>query len=214
MPLEEILGKCKEYAKTSKKNESIDMIIRLGIDTNVSSQQVRGTVVMPGGTSKEETICVLTSPDYEGIATEAGADMLVTEELLNQIQETGEVGFSKLIATRESVKDLKPFARVLGPLGLFPNAKSGTLVGTNDLEETIKTFKAGKIELRSDIGGQIKACLGKATFDNEKLISNFDAVIDFLKRAKPEEFKGLYMKKATVSSSTGRGLKLDIAQYA
>lgn len=190
------------------------MIIRLGIESNMSSQQVRGTVVMPGGTSKEETICVLTTSDFKDRASEAGADMFVTEELLKTIQETGEVGFSKLIATRESVKELKPFARVLGPLGLFPNAKSGTLVSTADLEETIKTFKAGQIEVRSDVGGQVKACLGKASFDNEKLQANFDAVMTFLRNSKPEEFKGTFFKKATVSSSTGRGLKLDIAQYA
>jgi large subunit ribosomal protein L1 len=208
----EALRACKE-SNPEMLNEAIDIVFKLGIDTTKSNQQVRGTLVPPGGSSKKITVCVLTAEENVHVATAAGADLIADTEMLEKIGEDGKVKFSKLIATKESLSKITHLARVLGPLGLFPNVKSGTLVLPAELDESIRTFKAGKLEIRADMNGQVRACLGKKKFEIENLYANLEAVVQKILLLRPDELKSKYIQKTTLSTSNGRGMKLNLDEF-
>lgn len=170
-------------------DESIDIIIKLGIDPIKSDQQVRGTINLPGGTGRDVRVAIFTSEENIKLAEAASADKIITLQEISEIN-NGNLDFDVLIATKEVIKLLKPYGRTIGPLGLMPNLKSGTLVLPVDLADTVSVLKAGRIEVRNDKVGIIHACIGKRKFDNEKLNANLNSVISTLKAMKPEKFKG------------------------
>lgn len=174
-------------------DESIDLCIKLGIDPIKSDQQVRAVVPMPSGTGRENRVGIFTTDEHLSIAEKAGADLIVN---LNMIQDLNpkEIPFDTLIATTEAVKLLKPFGRTIGPLGLMPNIKSGTLVSPDALADTVKGFKAGRIEIRNDDYAIVHACIGKRRFGKDDLFTNLKALVDTLHSKKPEKSKGAYFR--------------------
>ena len=189
-----------------KFDETIDLSVNLGVDPRHADQIVRGTVSMPNGTGKDVTILVLAKGDAVDKATAAGADFVGSDEFLEKIK-SGWTDIDVIVATPEMMPELGKHGRVLGPRGLMPNPKTGTV--TNDVEKAVKEIKSGKIEFKVEKNGIIHAGVAKMSFDEDKIAQNITAFIDAIKKAKPSGVKGVYMKKVTVSSTMGPGLKLD-----
>ena len=194
--------------KTSpaKFDETIDICINLGVDPRHADQIVRGTVSMPNGTGKDVSILVLAKGDSVDKAKDAGADFAGSDEFLEKIK-SGWTDVDVIIATPEMMPELGKHGRVLGPRGLMPNPKTGTV--TNDVEKAVKEIKSGKIEFKVEKNGIVHAGVAKMSFDEDKIAQNITAFIDAIKKAKPSGVKGIYMKKVTVSSTMGPGLKVD-----
>lgn len=186
--------------------ESIDIAIKLGIDTRRSEEQVRGAVDLPHGTGKKVKIVVFAEGEKAKEAEEAGADFVGAEDLAEKIQK-GWTDFDATIATPDMMKIVGKLGKVLGPRGLMPNPKVGTV--TFDVKNTVKAVKAGKVEYRADKFGIIHAPLGKTNFDKEKLLENFFTFVDAIIKAKPSAAKGRYMHSITISSTMGPGVHLD-----
>jgi len=195
-------------AKYSKFDETVDLAVRLGVDPRHADQMVRGTVVLPHGTGKSVTVLVFAKGEKEKEATDAGADYVGSDELVEKIQ-GGWTDFDRAIATPDMMSTVGKLGRVLGPRGLMPNTKSGTV--TFDLAKAISEVKAGKIEFRVDKGGVVHAPIGKSSFGAEKLLDNLNALVETLIRMKPASSKGTYLKGITVSTTMGPGIKLDTA---
>ena len=189
-----------------KFDETIDLSVNLGVDPRHADQIVRGTVSMPNGTGKDVTILVLAKGDAVDKATAAGADFVGSDEFLEKIK-TGWTDVDVIVATPEMMPELGKHGRVLGPRGLMPNPKTGTV--TNDVEKAVKEIKSGKIEFKVEKNGIIHAGVAKMSFDEDKIAQNITAFISAIKKAKPSGVKGVYMKKVTVSSTMGPGLKID-----
>ena len=189
-----------------KFDETIDLSVNLGVDPRHADQIVRGTVSMPNGTGKDVTILVLAKGDAVDKATAAGADFVGSDEFLEKIK-SGWTDVDVIVATPEMMPELGKHGRVLGPRGLMPNPKTGTV--TNDVEKAVKEIKSGKIEFKVEKNGIIHAGVAKMSFDEDKIAQNITTFIDAIKKAKPSGVKGVYMKKVTVSSTMGPGLKLD-----
>tara|TARA_B100001287_G_scaffold237339_1_gene210290 strand:+ start:1447 stop:2133 length:687 start_codon:yes stop_codon:yes gene_type:complete len=189
-----------------KFDETIDLSVNLGVDPRHADQIVRGTVSMPNGTGKDVTILVLAKGDAVDKATAAGADFVGSDEFLEKIK-SGWTDIDVIVATPEMMPELGKHGRVLGPRGLMPNPKTGTV--TNDVEKAVKEIKSGKIEFKVEKNGIIHAGVAKMSFDEDKIAQNITTFIDAIKKAKPSGVKGVYMKKVTVSSTMGPGLKLD-----
>lgn len=189
-----------------KFDETIDLSVNLGVDPRHADQIVRGTVSMPNGTGKDVTILVLAKGDAVDKATAAGADFVGSDEFLEKIK-SGWTDVDVIVATPEMMPELGKHGRVLGPRGLMPNPKTGTV--TNDVEKAVKEIKSGKIEFKVEKNGIVHAGVAKMSFDEDKIAQNITAFIDAIKKAKPSGVKGVYMKKVTVSSTMGPGLKLD-----
>ena len=189
-----------------KFDETIDLSVNLGVDPRHADQIVRGTVSMPNGTGKDVTILVLAKGDAVDKATAAGADFVGSDEFLEKIK-SGWTDIDVIVATPEMMPELGKHGRVLGPRGLMPNPKTGTV--TNDVEKAVKEIKSGKIEFKVEKNGIVHAGVAKMSFDEDKIAQNITAFIDAIKKAKPPGVKGVYMKKVTVSSTMGPGLKLD-----
>ena len=189
-----------------KFDETIDLSVNLGVDPRHADQIVRGTVSMPNGTGKDVTILVLAKGDAVDKATAAGADFVGSDEFLEKIK-SGWTDIDVIVATPEMMPELGKHGRILGPRGLMPNPKTGTV--TNDVEKAVKEIKSGKIEFKVEKNGIIHAGVAKMSFDEDKIAQNITAFIDAIKKAKPSGVKGVYMKKVTVSSTMGPGLKLD-----
>ena len=189
-----------------KFDETIDLSINLGVDPRHADQIVRGTVSMPNGTGKDVTILVLAKGDAVDKATAAGADFVGSDEFLEKIK-SGWTDIDVIVATPEMMPELGKHGRVLGPRGLMPNPKTGTV--TNDVEKAVKEIKSGKIEFKVEKNGIVHAGVAKMSFNEDKIAQNITAFIDAIKKAKPSGVKGVYMKKVTVSSTMGPGLKLD-----
>ena len=189
-----------------KFDETIDLSVNLGVDPRHADQIVRGTVSMPNGTGKDVTILVLAKGDAVDKATAAGADFVGSDEFLEKIK-SGWTDIDVIVATPEMMPELGKHGRVLGPRGLMPNPKTGTV--TNDVEKAVKEIKSGKIEFKVEKNGIVHAGVAKMSFDEDKIAQNITAFIDAIKKAKPSGVKGVYMKKVTVSSTMGPGLKLD-----
>ena len=194
--------------ETSSKNydATVDVALRLGVDPRKADQLVRGTVMLPHGTGKTVRVAVFAEGEKATEAQEAGADIVGTAELVEQIT-AGTIDFDVAIATPDQMAKVGRVARVLGPRGLMPNPKTGTV--TNDVAKAIEESKGGKISFRVDKSSNLHAMIGKASFDAKQLAENYGALIDELNRVKPSSSKGIYMKKITLSSTSGPGVPVD-----
>jgi len=203
---EEAIALVKEGAKANF-DETFEIAVKLGVDPRHADQQVRGTVVLPHGTGKTKTVLVFAKGEKAKEAEEAGADFVGAEELAEKIQ-GGWMDFDVAVATPDMMGTVGKLGRVLGPRGLMPNPKAGTV--TMDVAKAIDEVKAGKIEYRVDKAGIIHAPIGKASFDAGKLKENFKALIDVLVKARPAATKGIYMRSITLSSTMGPGVKVNV----
>jgi len=189
-----------------KFDETIDICVNLGVDPRHADQIVRGTVSMPNGTGKDVSILVLAKGDLVDKAKEAGADFAGSDEFLEKIK-SGWTAIDVIIATPEMMPELGKHGRVLGPRGLMPNPKTGTV--TNDVEKAVKEVKSGKIEFKVEKNGIVHAGVAKMSFDEDKISQNISAFINAINKARPSGVKGVYIKKVTLSSSMGPGVKID-----
>lgn len=190
-----------------KFNESIDVSVSLGIDPNKSDQMVRGAVVLPHGTGKKIRVAVFAQNEAAVTATTAGADLVGFEELADKIKQ-GIIEFDLLIATPDAMRIVGQLGQILGPRGLMPNPKIGTV--TQDVATAVKNAKSGQVTYRADKGGIIHGAIGKINFSFESLRENLLALLQDLKRVKPSSSKGIYIKKVVLSSSMGPGLTIDL----
>jgi large subunit ribosomal protein L1 len=198
----------KDGAAATKFDETVELAINLGVDPRHADQMVRGTVSLPHGTGKSLRVAVFAKGDKADEATSAGADLVGADDLAEKIQ-NGEIDFDRCIATPDMMAVVGKLGKILGPKGMMPNPKLGTV--TPDVKTAIQAAKAGQIEFRVEKQGIIHAGVGKASFSDEALAENISAFIDAIFKAKPTGVKGTYMKKASVSSTMGPGVKLDIA---
>lgn len=189
-----------------KFDETVDVAVRLGVDPRHADQMVRGTVVLPNGLGKEVKVLVFAKGEKEQEALDAGADFIATDEIVEKIKE-GWFGFDKAIATPDMMGTVGKLGRVLGPRGLMPNAKTGTV--TFELEKAIQELKAGKIDFRVEKAGVVHAPIGKISFGPEKLTENVKAFLDKIVALKPAASKGIYLKNISISSTMGPGIKVD-----
>jgi large subunit ribosomal protein L1 len=201
----EALGIVKTAAKGGF-DESVDVAVRLGVDPRKADQMVRGTVALPAGTGKDVRVAVFATGDAATEAREAGADLVGADDLAAQV-EAGKFDFDVAIATPDMMPLVGRLGRALGPRGLMPNPKTGTV--TTDVGRAVSEFKGGKVEYRTDRYGNVHVQLGKVSFEQDKLDVNFRAVLDEIQRAKPAAAKGRYLKKITVSSTMGPGVRID-----
>jgi large subunit ribosomal protein L1 len=203
--IDEALGLVKGAA-TAKFNESIDVSVNLGVDPRKSDQVVRGAVVMPRGTGKSVRVCVFAQGANAEAALAAGADIVGFDDLAAEIK-GGRMDFDVVIATPDAMKVVGQLGQVLGPRGLMPNPKVGTV--TPNVVQAVKNAKAGQVQYRTDKAGIIHATLGRASFEVEALRENLTALLEALQKAKPVTAKGVYMKKVSVSSTMGVGVRVD-----
>ena len=201
----EALGKVKALAKAGF-DETVDMAVRLGVDPRKADQMVRGTVALPSGTGKDVRVAVFAAGEAADAARAAGAEFVGADDLAAEI-EKGNMNFDVAIATPDMMPLVGRLGRVLGPRGLMPNPKTGTV--TQDVARAVGEFKGGKVEYRTDRYGNVHVPLGKVSFDPDALEANFRAVLDELQRAKPAAAKGRYLRKITISSTMGPGVKVD-----
>jgi large subunit ribosomal protein L1 len=190
-------------------DETVELAVRLGVDPRKADQIVRGTVGLPSGTGKDVRVAVFAAGEAATAAREAGADIVGSDDLAAQI-EGGMLDFDVTIATPDLMPVVGRLGRVLGPRGLMPNPKSGTV--TPDVAKAVADFKGGKVEYRTDRYGNVHVPIGKASFTAAALLDNFRAVIDELNRAKPASAKGRYMRRVSISSTMGPGIKIDPAR--
>jgi large subunit ribosomal protein L1 len=192
---------------SGKFDETVEVAVRLGVDPRHADQQVRGAVVLPHGTGKTRSVLVFAKGDKAKEAEVGGADFVGAEDMVEKIQKEGWLGFDVAIATPDMMGTVGKLGRVLGPRGLMPNPKTGTV--TFDVAKAIQEVKAGKIEYRVDKTGIVHAPIGKVSFDAEKLMDNLRTLIDTLNRAKPAAAKGQFLKGITLSSTMGPGIKVN-----
>jgi large subunit ribosomal protein L1 len=206
--LDEALKLVKDTA-TKKFDESVDAAINLGVDPKHADQVVRGAVVLPHGMGKTVRLAVFAKGDKAREAQEAGADVIGAEDLAEKIQ-GGFMEFDKVLATPDMMGVVGRLGKVLGPRGLMPNPKVGTV--SMDIARAVKEQKAGKVEFRVEKAGIVHVPFGKASFDPEKLKANFNAILEVIFKAKPQTAKGVYVKNVTVSTTMGPGIKIDTAE--
>ncbi len=204
--LEDAVAKVKELAYV-KFDETVDLAFNLGVDPRKSDQMVRGTVVLPHGTGKPVRVLVFAKGEKEKEAREAGADFVGAEDLVEKITK-GWLDFDKVVATPDIMGVVGRLGKILGPRGLMPNPKLGTV--TFDVSKAVKEIKAGKVEYKTEKAGVVHVPIGKVSFDHQKLVENARAIIDSVSRAKPSTSKGKYLRKLSVSSTMGPGLKIDV----
>ncbi len=210
--IDEAVKLLKECSKERKFDETIEISFNLGIDPKYADQQVRGVISLPNGTGAKVRVAVITKDAAkQADAKAAGADLVGAEDLIEQIK-SGKIDFDRCIATPDMMGLVGQVAKVLGPKGLMPNPKLGTV--TPDVKKAVTEAKAGSIEIRAEKTGIVQAGIGKASFDEKKLAENVAFMIDAIQRAKPAGAKGNYMKKVTLSSTMGPGLKLDLSKAA
>ena len=195
--------------KVAKFDESVDIAVRLGVDPKHADQMVRGAVVLPHGTGKSQRVVVVAKGDKANEARAAGADAVGAEDLVEKIQKESWTDFDSMVATPDMMGLVGRLGRVLGPKGLMPNPKVGTV--TNDVAKAVRELKAGRVEFRVEKAGIVQARIGKASFGGEKLLENARTMIETLLRLKPPSAKGTYMKSVTVSTTMGPGIRIDHA---
>jgi large subunit ribosomal protein L1 len=203
--LEEAIGLAKKTART-KFDETVDLALKLGVDPKQADQMVRGTVVLPHGTGKKVKILVFAKGEKDKEARDAGADHVGAEDLADKIQKEGWTDFDTVVATPDIMGLVGKLGKVLGPRGLMPNPKTGTV--TFDITKAIKDIRAGKVEYRVEKAGIVHVPVGKASFDENKLVANAKSVLESVLKAKPSTSKGKYLKSATVSTTMGPGIKM------
>ncbi|KOP31630.1 50S ribosomal protein L1 [Exiguobacterium sp. BMC-KP] len=196
---------------TAKFDETIELAVRLGVDPKKADQQIRGAVVLPHGTGKTQKVLVFAKGEKLKEAEAAGADYAGDAEYINKIQQ-GWFDFDVIVATPDMMGEVGKLGRVLGPKGLMPNPKTGTV--TFDVTKAINDIKAGKVEYRVDKSGNIHVPVGKKSFDNEKLVENINTVIETLVKVKPATAKGVYLKNIAIASTMGPGVKVSSADFA
>lgn len=206
-PIADALKMVKENAK-AKFDESIDAAINLGIDAKKSDQLIRGAIVLPNGTGKSVKVAVMAEGDAAEAAKKAGADIVGYEDLAEDIKK-GNMNFDVLIATPDAMKIVGALGQILGPKGLMPNPKVGTV--SPDPAKAVQNAKAGQVQYRTDKAGIIHCTIGRASFDADKLHQNLSTLIDALMKAKPASSKGVFIKKVSISSTMGAGIRVDQA---
>jgi large subunit ribosomal protein L1 len=206
-PVQEALKLVKEGA-TAKFNESVDVSLNLGIDAAKSDQTVRGSVVLPQGIGKSVRVAVFAQGDRAQQAKDAGADIVGFEDLANEIK-GGKMDFDVVIASPDAMRVVGQLGQILGPRGLMPNPKVGTV--TQDLVGAVKNAKAGQVQYRADKSGIVQCTIGRASFTVEALAENLKALVDAVNKSKPSGVKGIFMKKVSVSSTMGVGVRVDQA---
>ena len=208
--LEEAVPLVKKI-KFAKFDETVELHMRLGVDPKHADQMVRGTVVLPNGLGKSKTVLVIASGDKLREATEAGADFVGGEDMVTKIQTENWTAFDAVIATPDMMRSVGKLGKVLGPRGLMPNPKTGTV--TTDIANAVKEVKAGKVEFRVDKTGVIHVPVGKISFDQQKLVENANSLLNAVVKAKPAAAKGKYVKSVTICSTMGPGVPLDTSPY-
>lgn len=206
-PVDEALALVKETA-TAKFDESIDVAIQLGIDPRKSDQLVRGSVVLPAGTGKSVRVAVFAQGESAEAATEAGADIVGMDDLAESIK-GGNLDFDVVIASPDAMRVVGALGQILGPRGLMPNPRVGTV--TPDVAEAVKNAKAGQVQYRTDKAGIVHATIGRASFDVENLKSNLAALVDALNKARPTSARGVYLKKVVVFFIMGGGARIEVS---
>jgi large subunit ribosomal protein L1 len=206
-PIDEALALVKQFA-TAKFDESVDVAVNLGIDPTKSDQQVRGSTVLPHGTGKSVRVAVFTSGKNADAAREAGADIVGLEDLAEKVK-AGELNFDVVVASPDAMRVVGQLGQILGPRGLMPNPKVGTV--TPDVAGAVRNAKAGQVRFRADKAGVLHCTLGKASFEVKALRENLQALLADLHKAKPSAAKGVYMKRVAVSSTMGPGVPVDIS---
>lgn len=200
--------KLMKQTATAKFDESVDVAVNLGIDAKKSDQTVRGSVVLPAGTGKKVRVAVFAQGDKAAAATSAGADIVGMEDLAEQIK-AGKMDFDVLIASPDTMRIVGQLGQILGPRGLMPNPKVGTV--TPDVATAVKNAKAGQVQYRADKAGIVQCTIGLASFEPEALCENLKALVEALNKAKPATSKGIYLQKLSVSSTMGPGIRVDVA---
>jgi large subunit ribosomal protein L1 len=207
-PLEEALKVVIE-TKTAKFDETVEMAVRLNVDPRQADQNVRGTVVLPNGTGKVDRVLVLAKGQKEAEARDAGADFVGGEDLIKRIQEENWLDFDRVIATPDIMGAVGRIGKILGPRGLMPNPRVGTV--TFDVAKAVSEVKAGKVDYRVDKAGVVHARIGKISFGDEKLAQNAHALLDAIVKSKPASAKGNYVKSVALASTMGPGVRVDPA---
>ncbi|HYL38549.1 MAG TPA: 50S ribosomal protein L1 [Bryobacteraceae bacterium] len=197
--------------KYAKFDETVELHLRLGVDPKHADQMVRGTVVLPNGLGKSKTVLVIASGDKQREAQQAGADFVGGDDMVAKIQGENWTAFDAVIATPDMMRSVGKLGKVLGPRGLMPNPKTGTV--TMDIAQAVKEVKAGKVEFRVDKTGVIHVPVGKVSFETGKLLENASSLIQAVLKAKPAASKGKYVKSATICSTMGPGVHLDVTAY-
>ena len=209
-PLEQAVPLLQKI-KYAKFDETVEVHMRLGVDPKHADQMVRGTVVMPNGLGKSKKVLVIAGGDKQKEAEEAGADYVGGEDMVNKIQSESWTDFDAVIATPDMMRSVGKLGKVLGPRGLMPNPKTGTV--TQDVATAVKEVKAGKVEFRVDKTGVIHAPVGKVSFTTDKLLENASSLIQAVVKAKPSAAKGKYVKSVTICSTMGPGVALDVTSF-
>ena len=196
---------------TAKFDETVEAHIKLGVDSRHADQQVRGAVVLPHGTGKTKKVLVLAKGDAAKAATDAGADYVGDVDMITKIEKENWFDFDVIIATPEMMPMLGKLGRVLGPKGLMPNPKTGTV--TMDTKKAVEDVKKGRVEYRTDSYANVHALVGKVSFDDEKLVDNVKAFMDVIIKSKPQAAKGIYLKGVSLASTMGPGIKVDLSSF-
>lgn len=204
--IEEAVDLAKKLA-SAKFDETVELSFCLNVDPRHADQQIRGAMVLPNGTGKTQRVAVVAEGEKAKEAEEAGADVVGADDLIQKIQ-GGWFDFDVLIATPNMMGKLGRLGRILGPKGLMPNPKTGTV--TMDIANAVNEVKKGKITYRVDKAGNINVLIGKASFDNDKLVENFNAIYNVIKKARPSKVKGTYIKKLVLSTTMGPGIRLEV----
>ncbi|MFC3040935.1 50S ribosomal protein L1 [Virgibacillus xinjiangensis] len=207
--IKEAVALAKEASKANF-DETVEAAFRLGVDPKKADQQLRGAMVLPHGTGKTQRVLVFAKGDKAKEAEAAGADYVGEEEYINKINQ-GWFEFDVIVATPDMMAEVGKLGRVLGPKGLMPNPKTGTV--TFDVEKAVKDVKAGQVEYRVDKSANVHVPIGKLSFEDDKLVDNFAALAEQLVKVKPQSAKGTYMKNVSIASTMGPGIKVDVSNY-
>ena len=195
----------------AKFDESVELALRLNLDTKKADQQLRGAIVLPNGTGKTKKVLVIAKGDQATKAKEAGADYVGDIDMIEKIEKENWFDFDTLIATPDMMPALGKIGRVLGPKGLMPNPKTGTV--TMDVVKAVEDVKKGRVEYRTDSYGNVAVSIGKVSFDDEKLLGNLDAFVSLILKSKPSVVKGEYVKNISISTTMGPGIKIDANEF-
>lgn len=209
-PLEEAVKLVKETS-VSTFDGTVEIAVRLNLDTKKNDQQLRGAIVLPHGTGKTKKVLVLAKGDAAKAATDAGADYVGDVDMITKIEKENWFDFDVIIATPEMMPMLGKLGRVLGPKGLMPNPKTGTV--TKDTKKAVEDVKKGRVEYRTDSYANVHALVGKVSFDDEKLVDNVKAFMDVIIKSKPQAAKGIYLKGVSLASTMGPGIKVDLSSF-